>query len=197
MNPVGTLVDYKGAPCVLVDEAQVRKNALAAGISEAALLNDVITNEVGHFVVAKFLWQNTPQRDQRLGQVRVPSENKTRPVIQVEEAFSDYYTLAHGSGTIAYQILVSDTKAQVQQYELTNLLFNRGLKRAVATHAAELRRHGASDSLTPRELASLLHNNPELKALHSSFQAIITEEYKTFFDTNLMAIKAQVEKMGK
>lgn len=197
MNPVGTLVNYRGAACVLVDEAQVRKNASAAGISPAALLNDVVTNEVGHFVIAKYLWQSNPQRDQRLGQVRIPSENKTLPVIQVEEAFSDYYTLAHGNGTLAYQILTSDTKAQVEQYALTNLLFDRGLRRAVATHQVELRRHGASDNLTHRELASLLHNNAALRELQPSFQAIITAEYKGFFDANLMAIKTQMEKLGK
>jgi hypothetical protein len=197
MNPVGTVVNFQGAPAVLIDEAQVRKNASSAGISESALLTDVVANEVGHFVLAKFLWQNNPPREQRLGQVRVQGEASPRSVVQIEEAFSDYYTLAHGSGTMAYQILVLDTKEQVEQYALSNQIFKRGLNKAVTAYSNELRRHGASDNLTLRELASLLHHNSALQALHPDIQAIITAEYKAFFDANLMAIKTQVEKLGK
>lgn len=191
--PVGTVVQTgPQRHSILIDEESVRQNARNADIAEQELLDDVIFNELGHYVLLRHFNTGASAAAQRATKIKLKGEQGVRDSIEFDEAFSDYCTFRFGATPIDYYILTYPSKVSVGQYALTNEIFLAGLNKAIEHHQADFAAAGLSGAQDWTAFASQLHHNPRLRVLQPSIKGFILGEYQALFRANLEEVTRQV-----
>ncbi len=183
-DPVGTVILYREVPTILIDEDQVRKNAKTALGTPDDAVYDVILNETAHVMLMNFLGMKPGDSQARASEIQLKDGTRA-PLLQIEEAFSDYITLSQGRGSLAYQLLTYGTRTGIGQYGLTNRIFTEGVTAGVNANADLLSRRGLQAPFTMRRLASLIYADPYLAAFEKSLRQYLIAAYEAFFKANL------------
>lgn len=186
-DPVGSVVMYRGAACLVIDDEQIRKNARTAGTDPDEAVREVVLNEMGHLMLMNYL--GIKPDDQTAHNREVFLVNGSRvPLLQIEEAFSDFVTYSNGNGSVAYHLLGLPYRRGVASYALTNELFIKGIKEAINAHADSIAAQGITVTNDLQGFAYHLEKNPKLSSLQRSFRDSLVRTYGEFFRANMPAL---------
>jgi hypothetical protein len=183
-DPVGSVVMYRGAACLVIDDEQIRRNAKTAGTDPEEAVREVVLNEMGHLMLMNYLGIKPDDQTTHNREVVLVNGSKV-PLLQVEEAFSDFVTFSNGNGSIAYHLLGLPYRRGVASYALTNELFTKGIKEAIKAHADTIAAQGVTVANDLQGFAYHLEKNPRLSLLQRSFRDSLVRTYSEFFKSNM------------